>query len=217
MDALPTCPHAILFDLDRTLVDLQSATDYAAALGDVQTLLGRWESADVPDTDWDRPTQSCMTVLHSLLGDDRWPTVSAAIARYERAAIPQSRAMPTLKEAVALLDGLPAAVVTLLPTDVATEALAAHGVTVGDGGSVRIVIGRDPHVRPKPEADGLLAACAHLGALPADVVMIGDSTWDAEAADRAGIAFLGCPPAAFAPDRRTASTLVEAVARARGE
>lgn len=217
VDALRPGMRAILFDLDRTLVDLQSATDYAAALADVQTLIGRWESADVPDTDWDQPTQSCMAVLHSLLGDDRWLAVSDAIARHEWAAIPQSRAMPTLHEAVSLLGDRPAAIVTLLPADVASAAVAAHGVSVGEEGDVAIVVGRDPLIRPKPEADGLVAACEHLGVLPRDAVMIGDSSWDAEAADRAGVAFIGCPPTAFPPGRRTAPTLAEAVAQALGE
>ena len=62
----------LLLDLDRTLVDLQSFTDYSAALADVRTLVGEWSDADVPETDWDRPTQACMSVLHSLLGDPRW-------------------------------------------------------------------------------------------------------------------------------------------------
>ena len=46
------------------------------------------------------------------------------------------------------------AVVTLVPEDVAREALAWHGI---DTAGV-VVIGRRPDQRPKPAPDGLLAA-----------------------------------------------------------
>ena len=46
-----TDTHALLLDLDRTLVDLQSFTNYAAALADVQELVGEWSDVDVPMTD----------------------------------------------------------------------------------------------------------------------------------------------------------------------
>ena len=209
--------RAILLDLDRTLVDLQSSTDYAAALADVQALVGRWDAADVPDTDWTGPTQACMSLLHSLLGDPRWHEVSAAIAVHERAAIPQSVLMPTVPETVGRLRTLPTAVVTLLPVEVATDVLVANGIGVGPGQPIDLVVGRDAAIRPKPEPDGLLAACRRLGVPAQDAVMIGDSSWDEGAADRAGVAFIGVPPDAFGPDRHTTETFDDAVRLAIGE
>jgi len=214
----PTKPaRAILLDLDRTLVDLQSFTDYATALADVEAIVGAWPDADVPETDWERPTQACMAVLHSLLGDPRWHEVSATIAVHERAAIPMSHPMPTVPESIDGLAGVPTAVVTLLPVDVATEALVAHGIGVGPGRAIDLVVGRDAVIRPKPEPDGILAACRRLGVPSGDAVMIGDSSWDAGAADRAGAAFIGVPPAAFGADRLTADTFAEAVRLVTGE
>jgi phosphoglycolate phosphatase len=209
----------LLLDLDRTLVDLQSFTDYAAALADVGALIGEWPDADVPETDWDRPTQACMSVLHSLLGDPRWNEVSDAIAAHERAAVPQGVAMPTVADALALLRAVGVAVVTLLPNDVATAALTARGIGVGPGEPVDFVIGRDSSIRPKPWPDGLLAACERLGAAPGWATMIGDATWDQEAAARAGAAFVGVPSAApgFAPGVPVAGTFVEAVQLVLGE
>ena len=209
--------RAILLDLDRTLVDLQSFTDYAAALADVRELVGDWDDADVPDTDWTGPTQACMSVLHSLLGDPRWQEVSAAIAVHERAAIPRSHPMPTVAATVDRLVHLPTAVVTLLPVDVATEVLVANGIGVGPGQAIDLVVGRDPVIRPKPEPDGVLAACRRFGVAPGAAVMIGDSSWDAGAADRAGVAFIGVPPDAFGPERLTVETLAAAVRLAMGE
>ena len=66
-----TSLSVLLLDLDRTLVDLQSYTNDAAALADVQDLVGEWSDVDVPTTDWDRATMSCMSVLHAFFGDAR--------------------------------------------------------------------------------------------------------------------------------------------------
>jgi phosphoglycolate phosphatase-like HAD superfamily hydrolase len=217
VDPLPVPASAILLDLDRTLVDLQSFTDYAAALADVRLIVGEWSDADVPDTDWDRPTQACMSVLHSLLGDDRWHEVSAAIAGHERAAIPRSHPMPTVLESLDRLAVVPTAVVTLLPVDVATDALLSNGIGVGPGRAIDVVIGRDPVIRPKPEPDGVLDACRRLGVEPVGAVMIGDSTWDAGAAHGAQVAFIGVPADAFGSDQRTVRTFAEAVHLATGE
>lgn len=209
----------LLLDLDRTLVDLQSFTDYATALGDVQALIGEWPDADVPETDWDRPTQACMSVLHSLLGDARWTEVSDAIAVHERAAVAQGVVMPTVSEVLERLRPTSVAVITLLPADVATLALVTHGIDVGPGEPVDLVIGRDPRIRPKPWPDGLLTACRRLGADPRRATMIGDATWDQEAAAQAGAAFIGVPstPAGFPPGVPVARTFAEAVRRVLGE
>jgi len=208
----------ILLDLDRTLVDLQTFTDYAAALADVTALVGTWAEADVPRTDWDSATQGCMAVLNSLVGDPRWAQVSAVVAVHERAAIPRSRPMPTLGAAVRLLHDVPTAVVTLLPTDVATAALVLHGVDVRPGGAVDLVVGRSVTERPKPAPDGLLHACELLGIDPGATTMIGDSSWDEAAAAAAGIAFIGVPsgPQAFTEGRPVAASLEAAVRAAVG-
>lgn len=208
--------RALLLDLDRTLVDLQSFTDYAAALSDVEALLGRWSGADVPETDWDQPTMACMSVLHSLLGDPRWRQVSDAIAVHELAAVDQSTPMPTVADTAVHLRGIPVAVVTLLAPEVVPVVLAAHDIQVGEGREVDVVVGRASDVRPKPEADGLLAACSALGVDPAEAVMIGDSSWDAEAAARAGVRFIGVPssPGGLAGVEEQEPTLAAAVDRA---
>lgn len=206
--------RALLLDLDRTLVDLQSFTDYAAALADVSALVGSWPDVAVPATDWDGPTMACMSALHSLGGDERWPEVSQAIARHERAAIPSSLIMPTVAEACLLLDEVPVAVVTLLAPDLVPEVLGQHGIRLGC--EVDAVIGRSSDMRPKPEPDGLWAACQALDVDVADAVMIGDSTWDAEAARRAGIDFIGVPssPVPLTGVEVQMATFEEAVRRA---
>ena len=206
-------PTAVLLDLDRTLIDLQSFTDYGAALDDVRSLVGSWQDVQVPDTDWDRATVACMSVLHAFLDDPRWSDISDAIAVHERAAIAQSELMPTVADARLTLASIPTAVVTLLPADVAIAVLDYHDLEIGR--EIDFVVGRDPRVKPKPEPDGVLEACRLLEVSPEDALMIGDSTWDAQAALAAGTAFVGVPADGFDAAVRTqigtADTLVRAL------
>lgn len=207
-------PRAYIFDLDRTLVDLQSFTDYAAALRDLTAMIGAHPGAMVPDADWDAPTQSTMAILVALTGDPRWPTASEAVAVHERAAIPRSLPMIGLHELVEACEGRPYAVVTLLAPDVARDVLDFHGFPVD------VIIGRDPRIRAKPHGDGLVVAAERLGVGVPECVMIGDSTWDHAAAMEAGASFIGVPMSvsAFAPEIPQAHGLLDAMARAsRGE
>ena len=207
----PRAFGAYIFDLDRTLVDLQSFTDYASALRDLTALIGEQPGADVPAADWDAPTLSTMAILVSLAGDSRWPEASSAVAAHERAAIGQSVAMPGLESVDEALGGVPRAVVTLLPDDVAREVLAHHGV------DIEVIVGRDPYIPAKPSGAGLVVAADRLGVLVSDCVMIGDSSWDHAAAVDAGAGFIGVPvsASAFGPDVPVADGLLTAIAAAR--
>lgn len=202
---------AFLFDLDRTLVDLQSFTDYAAALRDLTALVGDGVGVAVPDADWDAPTLSTMAILVALAGDDRWETASRAVSVHEHAAIPRSVAMPGLDRLDDALGEMPRAVVTLLPEDVARAVLARHGVHID------VIVGRDPLIPAKPSGAGLIAAAERLGVPVSACVMIGDSTWDHSAAVDAGAAFIGVPvtTGAFGPDVSVAPGLLAALAAAR--
>jgi phosphoglycolate phosphatase-like HAD superfamily hydrolase len=198
----------VLLDLDRTLVDLQSFTDYDAAWAQVRTMVDPALAEAGPATAWSSSTRACMGVVAALRDEDLWSRVSAAIAVHERAAVPQSVPMPG---AGAFLGGLgerPRAVVTLLPVEVARETLAVHGLEID------VVVGRDPRIRPKPSGDGLRRALELLGAGPGGAVMVGDSSWDAAAAADAGVAFVGVHsgPAEFAdsfPDVPVRATLAD--------
>jgi phosphoglycolate phosphatase len=57
-----------------------------------------------------------------------------------------------------------------------------------DGFSV--IVGGDNVAEHKPDPEGLLAAAKSLGAAPAEVIYVGDSTTDAKAASRAGMRFV---------------------------
>lgn len=203
--------QGFIFDLDRTLVDLQTFTDYAAALRDLSALVGGQEGAVVPDADWDAPTLSTMSILVSLAGDGRWEAASRTVAAHERFAISQSVAMPGLESLDGALAGAPRAVVTLLPEDVARDTLMHHGVHFD------VVVGRDPLIPAKPSGAGIVVAAERLGIPVSTCVMIGDSTWDHAAAKDAGAAFIGVPVSstAFSADVPVAEGLLAAIAAAR--
>lgn len=176
---------ALLFDLDRTLVDLQSYTDYAAARHDVENLIEFRVDESTPATDWDTPTQQCMSVLVALSGDPRWEEVSGLIAAHEMRAVTRSHPMPRLPEALSASAHLPRAVVTLLAEEPARASLRRHGV------DIPVLVPRRADLRPKPAPDQIIEACRLLGADPAEAVMIGDSSWDAQSAANAGCRFVG--------------------------
>ena len=174
---------AVLFDLDRTLVDVQSYTDYTAALADVEALVGTWSDRPTPPTGWDGPTRRCMGVLVALSGDPRWQEVSDVIEVHELRATEESAAMPGLEHIAAI--GVPLAVVTLLPPGAARRVLDKYHIEID------VLVGRQANLAPKPAADQLLAACRALSVDPPDAVMVGDSTWDEVAAGASGCGFVG--------------------------
>lgn len=197
-------------DLDRTLIDVQSYTDYNTALADVESVIGSWEDTPTPPTGWDGPTRTCMGILVALSGDPRWEQVSKVIERHEMLAIERSQPMPGLAEALDMTERLPRAVVTLLPPGTARAVLELHSV------DIEVLVGRRPELRPKPAPDQLLEAAQMLGVHHADAIMIGDSTWDYEAAKAAGCGFTGITnhgPNEFPADVEVIPDLYELAAR----
>lgn len=177
---------ALLLDLDRTLIDVQTFTDYAAALDEVGRLLGEMPETDVPDTNWDAPTRACMQILVALAGDAGWERVSSVIESYELEAVSQAQPMPGLAKLVeSLPPGLPTAVVTLLGPNSTDQVLEHHRVPIPTR------VPRRPDLTPKPAPDQLLEACRLLHVDADETVMVGDSTWDLSAAKSAGVEFIG--------------------------
>ncbi len=202
--------RGLLLDLDRTLVDLQTYTDYEAALVDLEERLGDLPGAEVPDTYWRPATLRAMEVLTALAGDDRWHVASEVIEAHELAAVPRSTAMDGLDVFLAGIAGMPAAVVTLTGPEAARRALDRHGI------DLPVVVGRRADLAPKPAPDQLLAAARLLGMEPGDLTMIGDSSWDGEAAVGAGTGFVGVGSKDFGPSTPVGRDLVEVLGLLRG-
>ncbi|MFO7549693.1 MAG: HAD hydrolase-like protein [Acidimicrobiia bacterium] len=200
----------VLFDLDWTLIDVQTHTDYDAAFHDVSRALERWPEVSTPATSWDGPTRACMGILVALAGRPGWAEASALIESHEMRAVEASRAMPGLAEVLAVTAHRPRGVVTLLPDRAARAALDRHGVDID------VIVPRRPDLRPKPAPDQVLEAARLLSLDVTELVMVGDSTWDLEAALAAGATFIGITngrPAEFPSGTEMVDDLFELAAR----
>ncbi|RMG20398.1 MAG: HAD family hydrolase [Deltaproteobacteria bacterium] len=83
--------------------------------------------------------------------------------------------------------GIPAAVVTNTPPRLARLLVAHARLEIPD----ERIFGAGGARREKPAPDLLLAACEALGLVPREALMVGDSPFDAHAAEAAGVPFLG--------------------------
>jgi len=201
--------RALLLDLDRTLVDVQTFTDYEAAVADVERALGPVELVGVPETEWRSATRIAMATLVALAGDPhRWQLASDLIERHEREAVARATAMSGLDRFLRTTQDVPRAIVTLMGPAAMDDVCGAFGIDVATR------VGRSADLVPKPAPDQVLRACRLLGVEPDDSLMLGDSTWDGAAATAAGAAFIGITngrPSEFAPGTRIASNLDEAL------
>ncbi|MDH3500299.1 MAG: HAD-IA family hydrolase [Acidimicrobiia bacterium] len=196
----------LLLDLDRTLVDVQSYTDYDAAVAGLPKKV-RSARVETPETEWDSATRHAMDILVAWAGTDRWQEISDHIELFESEAVVQSRRMPGVFDFLDAVSGLPIVVVTLMGPRAARAALVRHGI------DLPIVLGRESTYQPKPAPDQLLAGCARMDLDPAEVVMIGDSSWDAAAAAAAGCGFVGLTlgkPCEFSPSTTVVEWLMDA-------
>ena len=177
---------AVLLDLDRTLVDVETHVDYAMAVRDLAAADLLEAAPEAPgDTSWGSATLQAMDALVALAGDERWTRASDLVARHELVGAAAATAMPGLATFLEGLSGRPTAVVTLL-SEVATQrVLEAHGIETD------VVVPRRPDLRPKPAPDQVVEALRQLRRDAADAVMVGDSERDEAAAHAAGVRFVG--------------------------
>jgi phosphoglycolate phosphatase-like HAD superfamily hydrolase len=202
-------PRPLLLDLDRTLVDVQSYTDYPAAVADVERVMGSIELGDLPDTEWASDTKKAMAILVALAPDPaRWQQASDLIEVHERVVVSAAQAMPGLDDFLSATANRPRVIVTLMGPGAMDSVCDRFGIDVA------LRIGRTAGLVPKPAPDQVIAACDLLGMAPAKVVMIGDSTWDREAALAAGADFIGLTngkPSEFPEGTPLATSLLDAL------
>lgn len=205
--------HAVLFDMDGTLVDTEGLWWEA-----VEQVAGR------PLTEADRPDVLGRPVEHTaawLAGTApatagaAAPATTDALAaalhrefaeRVRSGVVPRPGALALL--AALAHDGVPTALVTASPravADTVLDALAALGAP-----EFAVSVTADDTARTKPEPDPYLAACHALGVTPAHCVAVEDTPTGVASAEAAGCPVLAVPsvtPIAPAPGRRVRDTL----------
>jgi HAD superfamily hydrolase (TIGR01509 family) len=190
----PVAPVAVVFDNDGLLLDTEEAWTRAE-----ETLFGRRgrvftmdhkrdiigsardDAAAKLERMLDAPGQgfALMDELHELVMEEALQPVNPR---------PGALALIALLQAASI----PMAVASNSPRAFLDRVLAGAGLA-GDASPFHATVAGDEVVRPKPAPDIYLAACAALGADPADCVAFEDSSPGVAAARAAGIHVTGVP------------------------
>lgn len=188
---------ALLLDLDRTLVDIESYVDYCSAYAELSRL-GLARGAETPKTYWGKCTKAAMDALVALAGTPSWRMANEVVERYEVQGAVRSAPMPCLAEFLRATEGYKKAIVTLLGPRATAVVLEKFGIRAD------AVVAREEGIRPKPFPDPVLVALRRLGIDARNAVMIGDSEWDEASATAAGVKFVGITNGRTSHDFKTA-------------
>ena len=188
--SFPSPVQACIVDLDGTLVN--TLGDFGAALNDMLLCIGR---APVTQTQIARLVgKGSEHLIQSVLALERAPSAPGAElfdrayrlyqSAYQRTNGLHSEVYPGVVEGLQGLRalGLPLACLTNKPLGFAQALLQAKGLSA----YFLHVFGGDSFARKKPDPLPLLETCRALGTLPANTLMVGDSSNDAAAARAAG-------------------------------
>ncbi|MFF9982212.1 HAD-IA family hydrolase [Streptomyces erythrochromogenes] len=207
----PTPLQAVLFDMDGTLVDTEqlwwdTVAEAAERLGHVLV------EADQPDV-LGRPVEHTAGVLAARSG----APAAAIAAELHRAFADRVRTRVVPRPgALALLgalraEGVPTALVTASPREVAETVVAALA-EAGHGGFT-VTVTADDTALTKPNPDPYLAACRALRVPPAACVAVEDTPTGVASAEAAGCQVLAVPSVARidpAPGRTVLDSLEQA-------
>ena len=188
--------RAAIIDLDGTMLD--TIPDFHVALNGMRAELGL--GPITPDQIALMVGKGSENLIRSVLGLD-WEAgrveaaFEQAMASYQRHYLSingqHSKLFPEVKEGLAAMkaNGLRLACVTNKPVSFTTPLLKLKGLDQ----FFEVVYGGDSLPRKKPDPLPLTTACDYFGLQPAQVVAIGDSSNDAQAARAAGCPVLTVP------------------------
>ena len=181
--------RAVAFDLDGTLVD--TAPDIAAATNEMLSALG---GTPLPEADIvalighgiDRLVAAALARSMPADADPAMASHASALFRdcYGERLFVQSRVYPGVTEALDALAarGIRTCCITNKLTAFALRLLDAAGLSA----RLSFTLGADRPEDRKPAPRLLLAACARLAVAPGEMLYVGDSRVDVEAARAAG-------------------------------
>ena len=190
--------HAVLFDMDGTLVETEEL--WGEAMAALAGQLGGVFSPEARQRTVGTAMRVAMAILYADLGVDRTEEQLVADARWvedETAGLMASRGMPWRPGARELLTavraaGLATALVTTTPRRIATVVLDRIAAELGTSPFDVTVCGDEVPAR-KPDPAPYLQAMAALGVEPGSSLVIEDSQVGVTAGLAAGAAVLGVP------------------------
>jgi pyrophosphatase PpaX len=187
VSATKTAPHAVLFDLDGTLIDTVE-------------LIVRSAQFAFADRNGPRPTEAewisglgtpLVTQFREWAVDES--EVTRLVARYREFQMAHhdslTRPYEGMREALDALraQGHPVAIVTSKLNALARRGLACTGI----GDHFTCIIGCDDCTRHKPDPEPVLIALDRLGVSPERAAFVGDSPFDMAAGNAAGVYSVG--------------------------
>lgn len=192
-------PSAVIFDVDGTLVD---TVDLHAAA---------WQEA-LRDFGYDVPLEDVRAQIGKG-GDQLMPVFVPApdlekngealeqhrSALYEQHYLPRAQAFPGVRD---LFEQLRDAGLRIAVASSANEDELGHYLRLANADElVPVRTARQDAEKSKPHPDIFAAALERLGLGPDEVVVVGDSPWDAEAAGKLGLATVGLRCGGFSDER----------------
>jgi HAD superfamily hydrolase (TIGR01509 family) len=182
--------HALVFDLDGTLVD----TVYAHVLAWQRALCESDINVDGyrlhrhVGSSGDLIVRSAQREVGRELSPDEQHTIQERHGELFRQLLPRPRALPGAAQILVTLKSaaVPHAIATASYRPVIDASLQSVGVKPDT-----VVVEGKGALRGKPEPDLFLASREQLGAQAEDCIVVGDSVWDHVGARRAGMLSVG--------------------------
>jgi phosphoglycolate phosphatase len=175
--------HALIFDLDGTLID--SKQDLIHAVNAMLRELGRGELAE--ETISGYIGHGAPQLVARALGDesterDRQRALQFFLSYYELHKMDSTCAYPGVRETLEKLASMPMAVLTNKPVRISVRILEAMGLSK----YFRAIYGGNSFDTKKPDPLGARTILRELGAEPREALLVGDSQVDVQTARNAG-------------------------------
>ncbi len=189
IDRMDQAPILLIFDFDNTLID--SRINFPVLRGALIDLLATAGPLPAPREALMRRPIRDLVEQAAMSSPDLASNAWAIIEAYEAEGLQDATAMP---HARAVLDGLAASTKRLaLLTNNARAATARVLDHLGLASTIHFVVTRDDVPTIKPDPAGVRLILERMGPVRA-AYLIGDSWIDGQAAEQAGIRFVGFGP-----------------------